>query len=111
MADGEKVKLGRRDFIGASAASGLGILGAPAVFARAADVLGANDKIVMGIIGSGGRGRNVMKTHMAQGAEFAAICDIYRPNLYEGLKLAGDKAQSFSDYRKLLDRKDLNAVL
>jgi predicted dehydrogenase len=103
--------LRRRAFLGRSAAAGLAAVAAPAVFSRAGQVLGANDRIVMGIIGSGGRGRNVMKTHQAQGVEFAAVSDIYKPNLYEGLKLAGEKAQAYSDYRKLLEVKDLNAVL
>lgn len=109
MSDGSR--FGRRKFLARSAGIGLGAVAAPAVFSRAQEVVGANDKLVCGIIGSGGRGRNVMKTHQAQGAEFAAVCDIFKRNLYEGLKQAGEKAQSYGDYRKLLDRKDLNAVL
>ena len=111
MGEQDNLRLGRRQFIGTSAAIGMGALAAPAVFARAAQVLGANDKMVMGIIGSGGRGRNVMKAHQAQGVEFSAVCDIYKPNLYKGLEQAGGKAQSYSDYRRILDLKDVNAVL
>ena len=103
-------KVGRRAFLRRSAAAGFGAMVVPAVF-PGGGVLGANEKIVMGVIAPGGRGRNVMKTHQAQGVEFAAVCDIYKPNLYEGLKLAGEKAQAYGDYRKLLDQKDLNAVL
>lgn len=104
-------KIGRRAFLGRSAAVGIGALAAPAVFSSPARVLGANDKLVMGIIGAGGRGRNVMRKHIDLGAEFAGVCDIFRPNLYAGLKEAGDRAQSYTDYRKLLDVKDINAVL
>jgi predicted dehydrogenase len=103
-------KVGRRAFLKKSAAASIGALVAPAVFSTS-NVLGANEKIVMGVIGPGGRGRGVMKTHQAQGVEFRAVCDIYKPNLYEGLKLAGDKAQAHGDYRKLLDQKDIDAVL
>jgi predicted dehydrogenase len=103
--------LGRRSFLKKSAALGLGAMAAPAIFPRAAQVLGASEKVVMGIIGSGGRGRSVMKTHQAQGTQFAAVCDIYKPNLYAGLKQAGENARSYSDYRKLLDDKSLDAVL
>jgi predicted dehydrogenase len=103
-------RVGRRAFLRRSAAAGFGAMVAPAVFSGT-NVLGANEKIVMGVIGPGGRGRGVMKTHQAQGVEFAAVCDIYKPNLYEGLKLAGEKAQAHGDYRKLLDQKDINAVL
>jgi predicted dehydrogenase len=104
-------RVGRRAFIRKSAAAGLGALAAPAVFSRAAAVAGANDKPVMGIIGAGGRGRNVMKKHIDCGAEFAAVCDIFKPNLYAGLKDAGSKAQSYTDYRKVLDEKSIDAVL
>lgn len=106
----EVKRLGRRKFLGSSAL-GLGALAAPAVFSSANRVLGANDKIRMGIIGSGGRGRNVMKTHQEQGIEFIGVADIYQPNLYAGLKQAGEKAQSHADYRKLLDEKGIDAVL
>jgi predicted dehydrogenase len=101
----------RRTFLKKSTAASLGAFMAPAIFSSAARVLGANDRILMGIIGSGGRGRNVMKTHQAQGIEFIGVADIYKANLYAGLKQAGEKAQAFSDYRKLLDRKEINAVL
>ena len=82
----ESPKLPRRSFLRRSAVLGVGALAAPAVFSSANRVLGANERIVMGILGSGGRGRNVMKTHQAQGVEFSAVNDIYRPNLYAGLK-------------------------
>jgi len=104
-------RIARRRFLKGSAGLGLGALAAPAVFASASRVLGANDKILLGIIGSGGRGRNVMKTHQSLGAEFVGVCDIFKKSLYEGLKLAGDRAQSYHDYRKMLESKDLNAVL
>ena len=107
----EKMKHGRRSFLKHSTALGLGALAAPEVFSSPSRVLAANDKIVLGLIGSGGRGRGVMRTHMRQGAEFAAVCDIFKPNLYAGLKEAGDKAQAYTDYRKLLENKDINAVL
>ena len=62
MSDKKKgSKIRRRQFIGKSAAAGMGALAAPAVFSNARQVLAANDKLVMAIIGSGGRGRNVMR--------------------------------------------------
>ena len=108
--DGPK-QIGRRRFLRKTSALGLGALTAPAVFADASRVLGANDKIQMGIIGSGGRGRNVMKTHQGLGVDFVGVCDIFKKSLYEGLKAAGEKAQSYADYRKMLDSKDIHAVL
>ncbi len=107
----QSIKMRRRDFLARSAAAGIGLAALPAAVLQPGRVLGANEKIVMGIIGSGGRGRNVMQKHIQSGAEFAAVCDIYRPNLYAGLKAAGEKAKEYGDYRRVLDQKDLNAVL
>lgn len=103
--------LRRRTFLGRSARAGLGALAAPAVFASAGRVLGANDRIVMGILGSGGRGRNVMRKMIEFGCEFPAVCDIYEPNLKEGIEQASPGAQGIADYRQVLDRKDIDAVL
>ena len=109
----EKRQLARRTFLGQSAAGvGLGLgLGAPAVFAKASTILAANESVTMGIIGSGGRGRNVLRKHRAEGAKFAAVCDIYEPNVARGLKDAGDGAEAIHDYRKMLERSDIDAVL
>jgi predicted dehydrogenase len=108
MEAGEKFT--RRSFLASSSAVGL-VAAAPAVAAEASRVLGANDAIVMGIIGSGGRGRNLMGTFKSLGARFGAACDIYERNLGAGLKEAGDGAKPFADYRKLLEEKSLDAVL
>lgn len=76
---------------------------------------GANERIVMGIIGSGGRGRGVMRDLMEGGAQFAAVCDVYEPNLNEGIKVAesaGGKATRYLDYDEMLDKQtDLDAIL
>src|SRR5579864_2320847 len=74
-------------------------------------VLGANDRIRTGIIGAGGRGRYLTGQFKEVGAEMAAVCDIYQPNLEAGLKEASTGAKSFHDYRKLLDDKSIDAVI
>src|SRR5579863_1629212 len=100
--------LNRRKFMGKTAAVGLGVLAHPAFSAR---VFGANDRVVMGIIGSGGRGRGVMQGFVDQGADFAAVSDVYQINSELGLETAGSSAKAYLDYRQLLDRKDIDAVL
>ncbi len=80
-------------------------------FITAKNVRGANDKIVMGIIGAGGRGRGVMSNLIQQGAEFNAVCEIYPPNLNEALKRLGGNTKTYQDYRDLLEQKDIDAVL
>jgi predicted dehydrogenase len=103
-----KNSLNRRRFIAGMGATGLGILTAGS-WSR---VLGANDRIVMGILGAGGRGRGVMRIFLKNpGVEFAAVCDVYEHNIGEGMKIAGDKARSTYEYREVLDSKDIQALL
>jgi predicted dehydrogenase len=88
----------RRSFLLASAASQVRIQG-------------ANDRLRAGIIGAGGRGRYLIGQFKEQGAEVAAVCDIYEPNLQAGLKEASPGAKPFGDYRRLLDDKSIAAVI
>jgi predicted dehydrogenase len=74
-------------------------------------ILGANDRIRAGIIGSGGRGRFLTGQFKELGVEMAAVCDIYEANLEAGLKEASTGAKSYHDYRKMLDDKSLDAVI
>ena len=103
--EGEKVD--RRKLFG-RAAVGLGVLSHPSFSAR---VFGANDRVVMGIIGSGGRGRRLMESFKSQGVDWAGVCDVYGPNRERAREIAGPKSKEYLDYRELLDRKDIDAVL
>ncbi len=98
----------RRGFLGRTAAVGLGVLAHPSFSGR---VFGANDRVVMGIIGAGGMGRGHMENFKDQGAEWAAVCDVYEVNLESGLEIAGPRAKGYTDHRKLLERQDIDAVL
>lgn len=79
--------------------------------AAAQRVLGANDRIRTGIIGAGGRGRYLTGQFKEIGAEMAAVCDVYEPNLQAGLKEANTGAKPFRNYHKLLDDKSIDAVI
>jgi predicted dehydrogenase len=98
----------RRRFMGRTAAVGLGVLAHPTFSAK---VFGANERIVLGIIGAGGMGRGHMENFKNLGAEWGAVCDVYDVNLDVGLEIAGPQAKGYLDYRALLDRKDIDAVL
>jgi len=80
-----------------------------------ARVFGANERVVMGIVGSGGRGRGVMGDLMAGGAVFSAVCDVFEPNLAKGLEVAareGATVTAYTDFRRMLEhQKDMDAVL
>ena len=68
-------------------------------------------RIRLGVIGSGGRGTLVMQTFQRDpGLDVKAICDVYEPNLESALsKAPGSKA--YRDYRKLLEDREIDAVL
>ncbi len=71
----------------------------------------AADRQRVGVIGSGGRGRLLTGEFKEIGAEMAAVCDIYEPNLQAGLKAASTGAKAYNDYRRLLDDKSIQAVI
>jgi len=72
---------------------------------------GANDRVTMALIGAGGRGRRVTRSFIELGAKCAAVADVYEPNLAKGLEDAGEGAQGYVDYREILERKDIDAVM
>lgn len=74
-------------------------------------VLGANEKVVIGLIGSGRQGRDNMENFISHGCEVAAVCDVYQPNLEKGLRAAGAKAKSYTDFRRVLEDKAIDAVI
>ncbi len=99
----------RRDFIAKSAR------GAAALSLTAAGwekVLGANERIRLGVIGTGNRGSDMMGWFLKESdVEVTALCDCYDKHLDAALKMSGGKAKTYTDYRALLDSKDLDAVL
>ena len=105
--------ISRRRFISTSAVALSGIMtgmmtvGLPA-FANPF----SPDVIRVGLIGAGARGVGLagMIKNM-QGIEIAACCDILPQNLEKGLSLAAKGAKGYSDYRKLLEDKNLDAVI
>ncbi|MFZ5928354.1 MAG: Gfo/Idh/MocA family protein [Acidobacteriota bacterium] len=69
------------------------------------------DRIRAGVIGSGGRGRLLTAEFKEIGAEIAAVCDVYQPNLDAGLKAASTGARGYKDYRRLLEDPGIHAVI
>lgn len=94
----------RRKFLG-NVATGLGASFAPG------QVLGANDRIRLGIIGAGARGMEIVKEAIAcPNTEFIAFADVYTRAL-ENAKAVAPNAKTYLDYRYLLENKDVDAVL
>lgn len=105
-------KINRRRFIATAAGAGAALAGA-ATLGKPRKAVAANEKILMGIIGSGGRGRNIMRTcrRLDPAVEFIAVCDVYEPRRAAGLKDAGGKPKVFIDHRNLLEMKEIDAVI
>jgi predicted dehydrogenase len=106
----EEAGITRRDFLKETAVAGAAatVLGGLAP----ARVLGANDKIRVGAMGTGERCQYLMTLFKDNpSVELVAICDVYGPRRDEALKIAGPDAKSYLDYHELLDRKDIDAVI
>jgi predicted dehydrogenase len=75
-------------------------------------VLGANDRIAVGLIGAGGQGRAVWGRMLEQrDVNAAAVCDVFQPHLERAAAMASPAAATYKDFRQLLDRKDIDAVV
>ena len=109
----------RRDFLrGSSLASLMAMMGAVEI--RAEDQkpeAGTEEKKLVGppvncaVIGSGFQGREILASlGRLPNAPVIGVCDKYKPSLNRGIKVA-PKAQPFEDYRKVLDTKEVQAVI
>ncbi len=98
--------IGRRDLLRGAAQ------GAMAVSASSySRILGANDRILMGVIGPGDRGRHVMSLFQRDtSVDVAALCDIYAGQV-DLAKQKAPAAKTFKDHRRLLEMKELNVAL
>jgi predicted dehydrogenase len=97
----------RRTFLKTAA---LGTAAAVLAFPRST-VMGANDRVRVGMIGVGDRGSELLKQiRDVSGVELVAMADVYsrRRDDVKG-KVPG--IQTFADYRQLLDMKDVDAVI
>ncbi len=101
----------RRRFLQHSAAAGA-LAAAPYFVPSRA--FGANDRIVTGHIGLGGQGRGNLGRFLSQGVSVAAVCDVDQKHAAAAAKIVsskGGKCDVLGDYRKLLDRADIDAVV
>jgi len=104
-------ELNRREFMKRAAMTGASA--GLAMTALPGRTGGANERVVVGVIGTGRQGLDDLQDFAKQpDVEIAAVCDVYRPNLDKGLEAAGGKAVKASkDFREILDRKDIDAVI
>ncbi len=101
----------RRQFLGAAAAAGL----ATGLKGRAA-VAGPNETVVIGVMGTGGRGTSHAAAFAAlPGVEVAYVCDVDERRAgaaAEAVKSAGGKASKpVGDFRRVLDDRAVDALI
>ena len=107
-------QINRRDFL-KTAAVAASALAAPNIIPATA--FGANNKIAIGCIGVGSRGRANMNVFLGlDDCRVVAVCDTYKDRQERAKGMAdskyGDKGCAmFGDYRELIARKDIDAVM
>jgi predicted dehydrogenase len=96
--------LNRREFLGLAA-------GALALAAIPSRVLGASDRVRIGLIGAGDRGMQVLKDALAQpGVDCVAVADVYSLRRDQARTVA-TSAETYDDPQRLLARQDIDAVI
>jgi predicted dehydrogenase len=74
--------------------------------------LGGNEKLPVGFVGCGGRGRTLLDYFLRRkDIEVRGVCDVYEPRLQAAAAAASPTAGAYTDYRELFDRKEIQAVV
>lgn len=99
----------RRRFIKTLAAGTGAALSMPAL--SYGKILGANERIRVGMIGIGQQSRGHLRNLMSlPEAEVVALCDVYQPNLDFAARMAPE-AKTYKDYRQVIELQDVDAVV
>ena len=100
----------RRDFIVKGSLASSAALYAPTVLGYG--TFSANETINIGVIGTGDRGGGLIPfINQIPNMQVVACCDIIPFRLSSGLSKVEGKAKGYSDYKKMLEDKDVDAVL
>jgi predicted dehydrogenase len=71
-----------------------------------------SEKVVLGFIGVGGMGTGLVNTFKKfPEVSIAAVCDVYEPHVHQARDASGGSPAVFADFRRVLDRKDIDAVV
>lgn len=114
----------RRDFLKKTALASAAMAATPLLrtpvygqaTAPSANVAGANNRIVVGYIGVGTQGFNAhLKIQQANATANniaqAAVCDVWPKRVDKAKEAVGGDCKAYADYRKMLEQKDLDAVV
>ena len=100
----------RRFLIGATAAATVSIV--PRHVLGGPGNIPPSEVITRAVIGTGGQGMggHVVKNEDGKTPVMLAACDVDKNHLAAALKKAGDKCEGYSDFRRVLDRKDIDTI-
>jgi predicted dehydrogenase len=95
----------RREFLAGSAA--VAVMPRPR-----ARIVGANESVTLGFIGVGGMGSGLLNIFKEfDDVRVAAVCDVYEAHRLRAKDAAGGSPDALDDFRKVLDRNDIDAVV
>jgi len=109
--------ISRRQFVTSASLATLALgAGAPFIRSARAQEPGANSKVRIGLIGCGGMGQGDLECFFLNPeVDCAVICDVDDANLAKGVEICqkkrNAKPDTVKDFRRVLDRKDIDAVL
>ena len=102
--------LTRREFFRAAAAAAPYVIASTALGGEGA--LPASERIALGFIGLGGRGGGILSHFLQQGvSEAVAVCDVWKSRAEAWSKRLGGGVAAYQDFRDLLARRDIDAVV
>ena len=108
----DSTKSSRRDFLRTASTGALVSTLAPSLLREAEGAVAVNDRIQLATIGIGMMGLNDTNTaRKVPGVELVAVADCYDGRLQRAKELFGDDVATTRDYREILDRKDIDAVI
>lgn len=103
--------LSRRDFLGTSSIGGAAL--ALGLSSQAA--LGKDDEVVLGFIGTGGRGRFLLQQAVKlPGIRFGAICDLKQSAMDQAMKILAEqstKPKMYTDFKQMIEKEKLSGIL
>ena len=109
-------QLSRRSFLGRTVGTGAAGVAAPYVMSAGAlgapGRVGANDRISVALIGANGQGNSNLGELLKQpDVVVTAVCEVWQKRLDSTLAKCGGNAKGYRDYRDVLQRDDIDAVL
>src|SRR3954470_13345938 len=101
--------MNRRTFLARAALTGASVAMSAHSYGQ---VAGANERVRIGMIGFGLIGRiHTRSFHGLKESKVVAVSDCYQPRMNACVDLVGSHCEKVPDFRRLLDRKDVDAVV